>query len=83
MVKVKHVPPPYVTVFDPYGDAHTLNEYQFLDLRVQIMNEGAEGWSALCETGVICAIDKDGRLSHYPKQFDLMEKYLFELVVSK
>lgn len=67
--------PPIYEVQSPDGEIYNLNEYELLELRVQIKNALEDGWCVLFENQMI-PIFKDGTLEHWPPGLcDQMEKY--------
>ena len=82
MIKINKIIPYTCEAFDPNDNSiGYLNEYEFNDLRIQIMKEQAEGYRMITEDGTICNIDKNGIVDKWPKGFyDLVERQLSELL---
>ena len=84
MLPIKPIEPPTVILLDPEGMGYEVNEYEWHAMRVWIMKNQAEGWSVKWFRNgepQISSIDKNGRLMDpYPKEFDLIEGFLHELV---
>lgn len=84
MIKVNKIVPQTVEAFDPDGNSlGFINEYELLDLRVQILKEKAWGYY-LMFNGIKIRIDRKGTLESYPKGFfNLYGDYLSILVLGE
>lgn len=70
-IRVKKIQPETVRVFGPEEeDLGYLNEYEFNDLRAQIKENKAEGYTLVFNQVLYC-IDKDGRYAKPDGLFDL------------
>lgn len=66
MIKVKKIEPPKVDLYAPDGThLGELNEYEFLDARVQIKELQQSGYYCVFDR-VKIMIDRNGSLSEYP-----------------
>lgn len=81
MIQIKNITPPTVEVYNPEnGLLITMNEYELLDLRVQIKKEKAQGYY-IKFNGEIILINRNGDLSEYPEGLlDTMTNYLLQLI---
>ncbi len=81
MIQVNKITPQTAELFNPQGESMGfLNEYEFNDIRIQIMREKAEGYYFMFE-GEACVIDKNGRLDYWPEGFfDIYDKQLSKLI---
>lgn len=81
MVKINRIPPQTVEVFDPNGNCiGTANEYEFNDLRIQILKERAKGYS-IKYNGEMLEIDPwQGLWDFKVGLFDLLEKQYVDLI---
>lgn len=80
MLVKNQIKPPTVEVFGPSGiDFGTFNEYEFNDFRIQIMRQKLKGYYAKYN-GESFPINPDGSLQVWPKNFDLMQEQLCELL---
>ena len=81
MIKINKIPAPTVDLYSPIGHLlGTVNEYEFNDVRIQIMESQLEGYYIVDASGACFYIDKNGRLPLWPKCFDLMSDQLTKLV---
>lgn len=80
-IKKKTIVPQEVEVFDPEGNSLGMfNEYEFLDLRVQIKENEAKGYYLMYE-GQNIRIDRYGTLEDYPEGlFDFLDNCLLKLL---
>ncbi len=81
MIEINRIVPPSHEAFDPEDKSlGFLNMFEFNDLRIQIMEEKAEGYY-MSYNGIKLFIDKDGMLPNWPNEFyDLFEKQLNRLL---
>lgn len=81
MIQIKTIIPPTVIVYNPDGvELGTVNEYEFLDIRVQIKKAQVFGYYLIFK-GKKVRIDKNGELEDYPNGLlDTMTDYYFELL---
>lgn len=81
MIKLKVIESPLVSVYDPEGSfMGTANEYELLDLRVQIREANVSGYFLLFN-GKKIRIDRKGELEDYPKGLlDTMSNFYFKLL---
>ena len=79
MVRVNTIEAPDVDVESPDGIMYNLNEYEFMDLRIQIAEEKASGWKYWDNDGCLYDIRTDGTVYPYPPQFELFDKLLNKL----
>lgn len=79
MVTVNKITAPYIRVECPNKNWYNLNEYEFMDLRIQIAEEKAIGWTCFDYSGNCMEIKSDGTVYPYPRQFDLFDKLLNKL----
>lgn len=69
---IKRIPAPTVRVRNPEGRIFILNEYEFLNLRMQIKRNETDGWKWLDENDLEHDIDAKGQMKEYPKSLNLM-----------
>lgn len=81
MIKIKTIIPPIVVVYDPLdNELGTINEYELLDIRVQIKKAQVFGYYLIFK-GEKVRIDKNGTLESYPNGLlDTMTGYYCELI---
>lgn len=81
MLTVKTIIPPTVDLYEADGTfLGTLNQYEFLDVRVQIKEHQLSGYFVVFK-GEKIRIDKNGTLESYPNgMFDLIGNYLSKLI---
>lgn len=81
MIKINRITPPTLDIYKPSGKLlGTVNEYEFLDIRVQIKKEQIFGYY-LIFNGEKVQIDKNGELEEYPLGLlDTMSGFYFELI---
>lgn len=81
MIKINRIKPPTLDIYEPSGKLlGTVNEYEFLDIRVQIKKEQIFGYY-LIFNGEKVQIDKNGELEEYPLGLlDTMSGFYFELI---
>lgn len=66
MIQYKKIIPPTMEFYSPEGIfIGIINEYEFLDARVQIKNEQVFGYYVIFE-GTKVILDKNGELEEYP-----------------
>lgn len=66
MVKINKITPPTLDIYEPNGNLlGTVNEYEFLDVRVQIRKNQLSGYY-LIFNGKKIRIDRNGELESYP-----------------
>lgn len=81
MIQVKKIVPPTVDIYDPNDTfLGTVNEYEFLELRVQIKKAQVSGYY-FKTNGKKVRIDKNGTLEEYPiGVLDTMSGFYCELI---
>lgn len=81
MIEVKKIKIPLVELFDNEGNhLGEVNEYQFLDIRVQIKKAQQSGYYAVFD-GEKIHIDRNGELENYPDgMFDQLTNLYLELI---
>jgi len=81
MIQVNKIVPQTVEFFAPDETSlGWLNQYEFNDLRVQIMQSQVEGYTFEFENEIF-DIDKDGRLPLWPKGFfEVIDEQLRKLI---
>jgi hypothetical protein len=81
MIHINKITPPTLDIYDPSGNLlGTVNEYEFLDIRVQIKKEQISGYYLIFNDKKV-RIDKNGELEEYPPGLlDTMVGYYFELL---
>ena len=66
MIQINKIIPPTLEVYEPNGDLiGTVNEYEFLDLRVQIKKLQLSGYYLIFNSKKV-RIDRNGDLEEYP-----------------
>jgi hypothetical protein len=82
MIKVNKITPPTVEVFDPEDNSlGQLNEYEFYDLRLQILKNRVQGYYVMFN-GERSNINSFGRLDNWHKDmFNIIESYCEELIL--
>lgn len=80
-VHINKIIPPTLDIYDPSGQLlGTVNEYEFLDIRVQIKDAQISGYY-LIFNGDKVLLDKDGCLEYYPNGLlDTMEGLFCKLI---
>jgi hypothetical protein len=80
MIHINKITPPTLDIYDPGGKLlGTVNEYELLDIRVQIKKEQISGYYLIFNDKKV-RIDKNGELEEYPPGLlDTMLGYYFEL----
>ena len=80
MITIKHITPPTVDLYSPDGThLGNINEYSFLDARVQIKKQCESGYYIIFK-GKVIKIDKNGELEYYPNGLlDTMSNLLLQL----
>jgi sporulation protein YlmC with PRC-barrel domain len=80
MVKINKIAPPTLQIYTPNGELlGTVNEYEFLDIRVQIKKQQVSGYYGIFN-GERINIDRNGELEKYPNGLlDTMTGYYLEL----
>jgi len=73
---ITEIKPPEIVVLSPRGKPYIINEYEWMHLRVQIRKNNIKGWKYQKDNDELIEIDQNGRVSEYPKQFEVMERYL-------
>ena len=81
MVQINKITPPTLDIYDPSGKLlGTVNEYEFLDIRVQIKEAQAFGYYLIFKDKRV-RIDKNGELEEYPLGLlDTMSNFYCELI---
>lgn len=81
MIQLKKINSPLVEVFDPQGNSlGEANEYELLDLRVQIREANVWGYYIVFNDRKV-RIDRRGELEDYPiGLLDTMTNLLFKLI---
>ena len=81
MIQLKKIDSPVVEVYDPQGNLlGEANEYELLDLRVQIRKANVWGYYIVFNNKTI-RIDRKGELEHYPiGLLDTMSDLYFKLL---
>lgn len=81
MIQLKKINSPVVEVFDPQGNLlGEANEYELLDLRVQIREANVWGYYIVFNDRKV-RIDRRGELEDYPiGLLDTMTNLLFKLI---
>ena len=81
MITISKINPPTLEVFTPDGKLlGVVNEYEFLDLRVQIKKAQEFGYSFIFNNQKFL-IDKNGELEDYPKGLlDTMTNFYLQLL---
>lgn len=83
MVTPRTIPPETVVVISPEDVRYTLNELEFLDLRVQIVKARAKGWKAQWGDFEF-EFDDRGHTDNWPKElFNQGYKLAMELAKSQ
>ena len=82
MITHNKITPPTVELYYPDGKyLGTINEYEFLDIRVQIKNEQVSGFYFFFNNNRSIKIDKNGELEYYPKGLlDTMANLYMKLI---
>lgn len=80
-IKVKTIEIPKVDLYSPEGvHLGNLNEYEFLDVRVQIKETQSVGYYVMFNDNKV-GIDINGVLEEYPDgMFDILEKLYLRLL---
>ena len=80
MIKINNITPPTAEAFSPDDTSlGFLNEYEFNDLRIQIVKQKVEGYYMIFNNQKII-INTDGRANNWPAGFfDISENQLAEL----
>jgi len=69
MIKINDITLPTAKLYDPTGFClGELNEYQFINVRIQIKNENVQGYYCIFN-GIVINIDEDGGVDHWPDGF--------------
>ena len=80
MIVYNKITPQTVVVWSPDGLFARVNEYEFYDIRLQILKERAEGWYVVFEDQKYF-FNKDAKLEYWPVgMFDTITNYLMELI---
>lgn len=81
MVIVNKITPPKTFLYSPENELlGEINEYEFLDVRVQIKNNQLEGYYCI-HNGEKLLIDKNGRIANWPIGFfDILETFYMNLL---
>jgi len=81
MVQINKIIPPTLEVYAPNGELlGEVNEYEFLDIRVQIKKSQVSGYY-LQFKGKKVRIDRNGELEEYPiGLLDTMTGYYMDLI---
>lgn len=81
MIQINKIIPPTLQVYEPNENLiGTVNEYEFLDLRVQIKKLQLSGYY-LIFNGKKVRIDRNGELEEYPiGLLDTMTNFYWELI---
>lgn len=80
-INIRKITPLTVECFDPNNNSlGFINEYEFLDLRIQIKNAKAKGYYCVFNNEKLF-INIDGSLSNWPNGFfDTIENLLINLL---
>lgn len=81
MIQINKIIPPTLDIYDPSGNLlGTVNEYEFLDIRVQIKNNQLSGYYLIFK-GKKVRIDRNGELEEYPiGLLDTMTDFYLKLI---
>ena len=81
MIQINKITPTTLDIYNPDGELiGAVNEYEFLDIRVQIKKEQIFGYYLIFK-GQKVKIDKNGELEEYPiGLLDTMSGYYCELI---
>jgi hypothetical protein len=81
MIQINKIIPPTLEVYEPNGNLiGTVNEYEFLDLRVQIKKLQLSGYYLIFNFKKV-RIDRNGELEEYPiGLLDTMTNFYCELI---
>ena len=81
MIKINHITPPTFNVFEPSGKLlGNVNEYELLNLCLQIKKDSATGYYLFYNNYKI-QIDKNGVIEYYPTGLlDTMALFNLELL---
>lgn len=80
MITFNKIPVETVDVYKDGVFFATVNQFEFNDIRIQIMRERAENFTVLFD-GVHIVIDKNGRINNWPhKMFSLLDEQLGILI---
>ena len=81
MIRINKISPPTVEIYDPNDNLlGVANEYELLDVRVQIKKEQVWGYS-LVFNGQKVRLDRNGELEDYPKGLlDTMSDFYMDLL---
>lgn len=81
-VKLNRIVPQIVDVFNPCGElVGQANEYEFYDLRIQILREQEEGWSVRVQGELqLRFISLEGLPDVWVDLFDLHQKQLRDII---
>jgi hypothetical protein len=82
MIKINKIEPPTIDLFDPNGKClGTLNEYEFLDARVQIKKAQIFGYYVMFKNRRI-RLDRNATLEDNPDGlFDMMSNFYLDLMI--
>lgn len=83
MIQINKIAPPTLDIYEPGGNLlGTVNEYEFLDIRVQIKKAQIFGYYLIFK-GKKVRIDRNGELEEYPiGLLDTMSGFYCELIQS-
>ena len=81
MIKIRKIVPPTLEIYDPRDKLlGVVNEYEFLDIRVQIKKAQANGYYLIFK-GKKVMIDRNGQLEEYPPGLlDIMSELYCQLI---
>ena len=81
MISINRIEPPTMEVYSPDGELlGTVNEYEFLDIRVQIKKAQIFGYYVVFNS-IKVRIDRNGELESYPDGLmDTMNNFYMELL---
>lgn len=81
MIQINKITPPTLEIYDPDNNSlGFVNEYEFLDIRVQIKELHLSGYSFIFKNQKF-KIDKNGNLEYYPEGLlDTMSNYYAKLL---
>jgi len=81
MIQINKIIPPTLDIYQPNGELlGTVNEYEFLDIRVQIRKAQLSGYYLIFKDKKV-RIDRNGELEEYPLGLlDTMSGFYCELI---
>lgn len=81
MIQIKKITPPTLEIYNRNGELlGEVNEYEFLDIRVQIRKAQISGYWLIFKNKKV-RIDRNGELEEYPiGLLDTMSNYYYQLL---